>query len=165
MNSQQYSVFDASVLVLFLFAFVVIVPVHARESQQLANCQSYREEVPKYHVLRHYATDKKPGIILFVSVAPADVVRDKLVALGCKLGTDHADADNIFVHIFDSDGAAKKFNPAGEGNGRQINLSYRAFYSFSREKGPAYGQSLTWRPDRNDPNRWLTVDLGPPPNR
>ncbi len=134
-----------------------------KKPAERGDCHAYGEKVPKYDIARHYRTDLKPGLVLFVYIAPDDVARQKLIALSCKIGRDHAAEQSLFVYVFDNKEGAKRFNPQGEGNSRQINLSYRGLYGFSREPGSAYGQSLSWRPDRNEPNRWVTIDLGTPP--
>jgi hypothetical protein len=138
-------------------------PIGLQKESERGGCRGYGEKVPKYDIARHYRTDLKPGLVLFVYIAPDDVARQKLIALSCKIGKDHATEQSLFVYLFDSKRGAKRFNPQGEGNSRQINLSYRGLYGFSREPGSAYGQSLSWRPDRNEPNHWITIDLGPPP--
>lgn len=136
-----------------------------KEPMERDDCRAQHEGVPKYHVVRHYTTDLKRGLALFMDIATADVTREKLVALVCRVGTDHSQEQSLFVYIFDSKRAAKRFNPQGEGNDRQSNLEYRGLYWFSREPGKAYGQSLDWRPDRDDINSWVHIDLGPPPQK
>ena len=131
-------------------------------------CETYlKQKPPKYRLARQFHTQTNYGSALhiFVSIDQKDVTRDKLLALSCKLGIDHANEENFFVFILDTHRAAKRFNPQGEGNDRQTNLADRAFYAFSRERGDAYGQSLTWKPDRYDPDRWVNIELGRPPER
>lgn len=134
-----------------------------RDSAERDDCQADHGAVPRYRAAGRYRTDIKPGLVLFVSINPADVTRDKLIALVCKLGIDHAKEEVLRVHIFDSSRAAKKFDPLEEGNDRRTNLSYRADYSFARSAEFAHGQFLNWRPDRDDFEHWVHIDLGPPP--
>lgn len=99
---------------------------------------------------------------MFVSVDPKKVSRNNLLALSCKLGADHANEEKFFVFILDTHRAARRFNPQGEGNDRKTNLAYRGSYGFWRDNANA-GQSLGWKPDRFDPDRWIEIDLGAPP--
>lgn len=129
-------------------------------------CEAYlKREAPKYRIARqfHTHTNYESALFVFVSVNRSDVTRDKLLALSCKLGLDRANERDFFVYILDTPRAAKRFNPQGEGNDRQTNLADRGFYAFVRDSGNAYGQSLTWKPDRDDPDRWINIELGPPP--
>lgn len=137
-----------------------------------ARCEAYRDKKPpRYRVARRIirkgsansaAPTENVGE-LYVSVAPADFERDKLLSLGCQLGYQYSSQQSLFVWIFDDHHAAKHFNPQGEGNDRRTNLARRALYGFSRNPGPAFGQSLDWQPDRADPKVWVHIDLGPPP--
>jgi len=129
-------------------------------------CETYlKQKPPKYRLARQFYTHTNYGSALhtFVSIDQKDVTRNKLFALSCKLGVDHANEEDFFVYILDTPRAARRFNPQGEGNDRQTNLADRGFYAFVRDRGNAYGQSLTWKPDRDDPDRWVNIELGPPP--
>lgn len=139
--------------------------------------------VPKYRIARQFRdrTEYGSSLTILLSVDQKDVTRDNLLALSCKLGADHSNEDGFFVFILDTRRAAKRFVPLGDpGNDRQTNKAYRAFYAFSREdpqlkwptpydvyaltnpRGPS-GQSLSWKPDPSQPDRWVSIDLGPPP--
>jgi len=155
------------VLCLFLSAFADQVfaqqPGSPAKTEQ-EHCSAYlNQAVPTYRVAWHYKTTG-PGMTMYISIAPGDVTRDKLIALGCKLGRDHARGENLFVLILDSYAEAKRFCFQCEGGDRQTSFSFRAMYAFNREPGNAY-QSLSWRPDRDTLHKWEQIDLGPPPDR
>lgn len=141
-------------------------PANQEKNKESDSCEKYSADVaPRFKVVRETRKMTKSSLVLFVSVAPSDTTRNRLVALSCELGRKYAAEENVFVWILDSKRAAKRFNPLGAGTSGQTYLSYRGLYGFSREPGSAYGQSLSWKPDRNDPNHWVEIDLGPPPKR
>lgn len=120
------------------------------------SCEEFENsKLPKFKVVREYPTDVMPGIVLRVLLDPADVSRDKLLALACSLGRAHAEHNLLFVYFFDSKAAAKNYSP--------MNPTQRALYGFSRNAGSVPGQSLDWRPDASDRNRWIHIDMGPSP--
>jgi hypothetical protein len=136
-----------------------------QEPVETERCEVYaKQTVPKFHLAKKYRTHPKPGLVLFVSIAPSDVHQEKLLALVCKLGRDHAVEEALWVFVLDSYRAAKRFNPQGEGNDRQTALSYRAGYWFWRETGKD-AHSLDWWPDPYDRSRSIHIDLGNPPRR
>lgn len=136
-----------------------------QEVVEQANCETYsRNKVPKYRVAKTIPL-AVPGLDLYVSVAPPDFERDKLLTLSCTLGKLYADKDMLFVWIFDNRHAARQFDAQGEGNDRRTNLSRRARYSFSRVQNHVLGQSLDLWLDPVDHPRPIHIDLGPPPPR
>jgi len=140
------------------------VAVSQSQSGQQASCSEARGvKVPKFRVARKFRGDVRPGLFLYISLSPSDFSPDKLIALACKLGEDHAAEESLFVWIFDSYRAAKRFDLVRGGPDRATNFAYRGGYSFSRRQGAAYGQSLDWRPDPNDLHRSERIDLGSPP--
>lgn len=155
--------------VLLIFSFVGF-PLSGNQSKDHGKskdqetCQSYLNvRMPNYKIARLIRGDTGPVLDVYVAMKPRDIIREKLLVIGCKLGMKYAKEQTLFVYVFDDPRAAKRFNPQGEGNDRATNLSYRAVYSFSREPGYGYGQSLAWKPDRNDPDHWVNIDLGGPP--
>lgn len=121
------------------------------------------ERPPDFRVAKEFRGDVRPALFLYISVVPSAISRDGLIALACKLGMDHAGEERVFVWILDNHRAAKRFDHVKGGPDLETNLAFRARYSFSRDPKAGYGQSLTWRPDRNDFNRLEKINLGPPP--
>lgn len=141
-------------------------PANQERDKESDSCEAYlKSKAPKHRIARqiHTHTNHASALTMHVSIDQKDVTRDKLIALSCQLGVDHASEEHFFLFILDTFRAAKRFNPLGAGTSGQTNLSYRGLYGFSREPGSAYGQSLAWKPDRNDPNHWVEINLGPPP--
>jgi hypothetical protein len=134
-----------------------------QHSNESATCDSYLNQgVPKFHVERKFRTDLRPGLVLFVSVAPSDIHRERLLILSCPLGRKHAAESALYVWIFDSRAGGQRYNSGGEGNDEETTRSRRGLYGFSREGGKG-NQSLDWWPDRSAQDRLVHVDLGEPP--
>lgn len=146
----------------------ILLMLPSQSSQEIRSketCQSdQKHAAPRYRVAKKYRTDLKPGLVMFVSVAPSEIDRDKLIALACELGRKYLNEDRLSVWILDSYRAARRFHPQGEGNDRQTNLSRRALFGFSRENGDGE-QSLEWWPDPIDRNRRVHIDLGDAPRK
>lgn len=137
-----------------------------QRTQERADCSAYvGRKIPTFRVAKKSRTDKGRALVLSISLAPSDVDREKLIALACKLGRDHAAEEGLFVWILDSYRAAKRYSPQGEGNDRQTELAYRGSCGFTRDPQAGYGQTLAWWPDPYDRNRFVHIDLGPPPLR
>lgn len=153
-------------VLLFLFALTFAFPVLGQTAIEQATCEHFSSAmVPTFKIVRSTRKTTRSSLVLFVSVAPADMTRDHIVALSCRLGKRYSSEQNLFVWIFDSRRAAMRFNPQGEGNDRQTNLAYRALYGFSRQPGAKYGQTIDWRPNAQEVSRWVHIDLGLPPDR
>jgi len=130
------------------------------------DCRNYLSvKIPKFNVVRAMRADLRPALELYISVAPAEIDHDQMLALACHLGTIHAVEEALFFWICDTKSAAKHFEPGGaESSGSENDkLSCRVSYSFTRYPQDGYGQLFDWRPERSDPKRWVLVDLGPPP--
>jgi hypothetical protein len=140
--------------------------VFLRAGQQTSekdSCDKYANKAaPNFRVARKVKPDEKTGLELSISLEMRDFMRDKLVTLACKLGKDHADEQALFVWVLDDYQAAKDYTAGPIANGENNNLSFRAVYRFSREKGSEI-QTLTWWPDPTDRDHSLQVDLGSPP--
>jgi hypothetical protein len=121
--------------------------------------RALKKTSPKFRIARRSQNAARHALVLWVSVAPHDVAEDKLLSLGCKLGSDYANEQVLVVWIFDTDAAAKRFNPQGEGNDAATSLALRGSYYFSRENKD---QSLGWFPDPRDHSRHIEIKLGPP---
>jgi hypothetical protein len=129
------------------------------------DCKGYLHNVvPKYRVARKAKPDEKTGLELSISISLTDFSRVKLVALVCSLGREHADEQALYVWILDDYRAAKDFTAGPIANGENNNLSLRAIYRFSREKGNEI-HTVTWWPDPTDRDRSVQIDLGQPPQR
>lgn len=152
-------------LALMLF-LTFSTPSGAQITSEMDTCEKYPPEIaPKFRIVRETRKMTESSLVLFVSVARGGATRNHLVALSCQLGRKYSSEENLFVWILNSERAAKKFNPQGEGNDRQTNVAYLGLYGFSRETKHAYGQSLDWRPDSLHPDRLVHIGLGPPPER
>ena len=165
--AQRFFHVEALWVAFAAIAFVLAVPSGgaAQKVEEKDYCERYlKHEVPRFRVARKHRTEIKPGLVLFVSIAPSDVERDKLVALACKLGRDYANEEALYVWILDSYKAARRYSPQGEGNDRTTNLSFRASYGFFCDSGKCE-HSLDWWPDPLDRSRWVHIDLGEPPER
>lgn len=154
-------IISAVVLVLMIAgAFPGVSPGLAPQNGEKDTCDSFlKQEVPAFRIAKRYRTDLKLGIVLQISVAPSDIERDKLLALACKLGRKYGDKKSVYVWVCDSFQAAKRYNPQSEGNDSETMHSCRARYGLivgTRE------ESLDWRPDRNNPGRWIHIDLSRP---
>jgi hypothetical protein len=151
------------VSLVMIFSAMCTPDLWARQESKGDGCKAYFDRsVPKFREGRRYRTSGGSGsLVIYVALAPFDVDQEKLLALTCKLAKDHANEEAIFVYVFDTHRAAMHFNPQGEGNTRETNLSFRARYAFFRDNGG--GQGLDWRPDPNDVDRWTHIDLGEPP--
>jgi hypothetical protein len=125
-------------------------------------CEQGSSKVPKFRVVRKRRPFSKPGLELFVRISPSEVDRDKLIALSCHLGREYAREEMLNVWILDSERAAKRYNPQGEGNDEATASSFRAFYGFHHESASG-SQSLEWKPDPNNRNRLIHIDLGAAP--
>jgi hypothetical protein len=170
-NNSARAIFSTTVLWICLCCCALLVA--AQEKAQTQNkerdtCTNYLgREGPKYRIARKFHTETNYGSALhiYLSINEKDVTRDNLLTLGCKLGIAYANEGSLFVRILDTRRAAKRFVPLGDpGNDRQTNMSYRGFYAFWRGKDGS-GQSLDWKPNRDDPNQWVDIDLGLPPQR
>lgn len=129
------------------------------------SCERLRSQpVPKFRIARKEKLGLKPGLVLYVSISPSDRDRDKLIAVSCQLGRQYATEDRLFVWILDSNRAAKRYNPQGDGNDRATNSSYIGVYSFLRDDA-AGNQTLDWRSDPRNRDRLDHIDLGPPPDK
>ena len=138
----------------------------AQITSEKDTCEKYpRDAAPKFKVVRRTRKLAASSLVLFVSAAPRDATRDRLVALSCALGRKYSSEERLFAWILATERAAKRFHPQGEGNDRQTNLAYLGLYGFSREPGDAYGQSLDWKPNPLQPEHLVHIDLGPPPER
>lgn len=155
------------IVVLLWTQVCMVAPLlKAQTSSETDTCQKYLPSIiPKFKIVRETRKMTKSSLVLFVSVLPSDATRNRLIAVSCQLGKKYASEQNLFVWILDSERAAKKFNPQGEGNDTETNLAYLGLYGFSREPGKAHGQSLEWKPDPLNFKRLVHIDLGPPPKR
>jgi hypothetical protein len=128
---------------------------------KLMSCDDYsKQKVPKFRIARRFRNDVMHSVTLFISVAPRDISQDTLLTLGCSLGKTYSRNQTLFIWILDDFGAAKRFNPQGEGNDSATNLAFRASYSFSRERNE---QSLSWLPNRGSYGGAVEISLGSPP--
>jgi hypothetical protein len=129
------------------------------------SCERLQSQpVPKFRFARKNKLGLKPGLVLYVSISLSDRYRDKLIAVSCQLGRKYATEESLFVWILDSNRAAKRYNPQGEGNDRETNSVYVGLYAFVREDG-AGNQALDWRSDPSNRDRLDHIDLGPPPDK
>lgn len=133
-----------------------------RETQKESCANFASAPIPTYHLVREWRTDVEPMPVLFVSVKPRDVSRGSIIALACRIGAEHSSEQALDLYILDNLRAAKLFTPAYEGNSSKTERAHRATYEFSRTTD---SQFLDWRPDPNDPSRWIHINLGLPPKR
>jgi hypothetical protein len=146
-----------------VFALRTTPAFKAQVLTEKESCESYlSHEIPRFKLIRKSRPYSKPGLQLFVSISPSNVDRDKLIAMSCRLGKQYAHEHALSVWILDSDRAAKRYNPQGEGNDRVTASSFRALYGFDRENGTG-SQSLEWRPDPDNKARLIHIDLGKAP--
>jgi hypothetical protein len=145
---------------------VALAASRSQLMSESAQCKDYLSwKIPRFRVARKDISEDGSAVVLYISIAPSYIDREDLITLGCALGRQYADRDSLRVHIMDSYRAAKRFNPQGEGNDRQTNLSNRASYGFGRDThGGTSGQYLDWRPSADEPG-WNHIDLGPSPVR
>ena len=163
------NIIDA-VSILMSVAFTALIPGAAKAQTtsptETDKCEKYRSQsVPRFKVVRKTRIGSGSALLLFVTIAPVGVDRNRLIALSCQLGIDHSVENELFVWILDNERAAKHYNPQGEGNDRATASAVVGLYGFSRRQGgPAYGQSLEWRPNRAN-RQVIHIDLGPPPEK
>lgn len=157
-------VFEFAVELIFSFEFgLALCPYCAAQQREVQRDDCSRSAglpVPSYHLAREWRGDIKPLLVLFISVNTRDVNQDGLVALACAVGKKYAAEQNLSAWILDNSHAAKIYNPAHEGNTAEAERSLRATYGFSRKD---HSQTLDWRPDPKQPNKWIHIDLGRPP--
>jgi hypothetical protein len=116
-----------------------------------------------FQVAGRSGTTLTPSLTLYVSVASLDFDREKLIALGCKLGRDHRRDNQLWVWIFDSYRAAKWRSTPRKGSNPEADRARIAIYSFGRATDD-YGQYLRL-PDPARPNEYIRIDLGGPPTK
>jgi hypothetical protein len=152
-------------LIVVSFCSTFLPKLRAREGSTGDGCKKYvGVNVPKFRKGRTSRVSGGSGaLVMYVAIAPGDFDENKILSLVCSIAREHANEEALFVYVFDTYRAAMHFNPAGEGNTREANRSFRARYGFFRDKKG--GQGLTWRPDAKDYNRWDHIDLGEPPER
>ena len=162
---MRRAIFQLVIAVLALYIFDPRALARQR-AEERADCDAYSgKQVPAFRVGKEFRTDKGGFLVLSISVRPSDVDREKLIALACKIGRDHAEEDGVIVWILDSYKAAKRYSPLAGENERQTNLAYVGSCGFSRDPRARPEQSLDWWPDTNDRTRSVHIDLGPPPPR
>jgi hypothetical protein len=124
---------------ILLFAPITLLGcLHAAASES-APCDGYlREKAPKFRLVRQIQNESMRFEVLFISVAPGDITQGKLLTLSCSLARTYAMKQTLVVWMLDNYGAAKRFNPQGEGNNSAIVSALRASYSFSRERNDQY---------------------------
>jgi hypothetical protein len=127
-------------------------------------CEPYYDRASsRFRIARHYELHAGGGgLAIFVSISPADFEQDNVVALVCKMAREHSSEPSLFIRVFDSYAAARRYNILGEGNDKKTNWSYRAMYGCAEDHG-VVRQSLIWRPDPKNFDRWVTIDLGERP--
>lgn len=149
------------VLAAILMFFCLVATASPAAQPQATNdgCMPYYDRpVPKFHVGRQYRiTAGTGGLVIDISMAPADFDKDKVLAVVCRIARVHPNEAGLFVHVFDSERAAKRYNPTG-GNDKQTTFSYRAVYDYADTRH--LEQAFSWRPDPQDLTRWVPVDLG-----
>jgi len=118
------------------------------------------EKPPKFRVARLFRNDSIGGTSLYISVSPADISQDKLMALGCSLGKAYAKDRGFTAWIFDSYRTARHYDPIGESKYAWTRSALRASYGFDRDKN---NQGFGWQPDPKDRSSWIEFDLGPLP--
>jgi hypothetical protein len=93
--------------------------------------------------------------ILWISFEPGNFVRDQMIMLAHQLNQDFRDEPRIFVVIFDSEIAARNYNPAG-GSYEVSKKLERGEYSLDRINGREYIQFST---ARGKPITEVRIDL------
>jgi hypothetical protein len=158
----------AKLIVAFAITFLgpTLTPLARAQTLEVKDsCERFRSQpVPKFRIARKNKLGLKPGLVLYVSISPSDRDRDKLIAVSSQLGRKYATEESLFVWILDSNRAAKRYNPQGEGNDRATNSAYVGLYAFVRDDG-AGNQSLDWRSDPSNRGRLAHIDLGLPPDK
>jgi hypothetical protein len=127
------------------------------------NCASYgTARVPKYRVAKTWVTEANDMLVIRVSLDAKDLNQGNLLALVCRLGTQHPGHEALWVQVFDSYAAAREYNELQEGISAKTRRSLRASYGYDRRKAT---HDLEWRPDPNDEKGWIKISLGKPPER
>lgn len=152
---------QTTALPLSLIFAVLTCSAQAHSQAKGDGCAPYYDRAaPSFRIARHYELHAGGGgLAIFLSISPADFEQDNVLALVCQMAREHSSEPSLFVRVFDSYAAAKRYNILGEGNDRRTNWSYRALYGYAEDHG-VVRQSLDWRPDPKDFDRWVTIDLG-----
>jgi hypothetical protein len=129
-------------------------------------CANYTSaKVPKFKIVRRYRSPIAPALKLYVTVPPTESDRSNLLALSCKIGRDFAAEDTLFVLLFDTERAARRWVSYGDpGNDRATEASYLGMYSFSRGRD-SNRQALDLKIRKDNSESVIEIDLGPPPQR
>jgi hypothetical protein len=143
----------------------LILPGGVQQATEKDDCGKYEKKaVPSYRVARKVKPDESTGLELSISLDSSEFIYEKLVTLACRIGKDHVEEHALYVWILDDYRAAKDYSAGPIANGPNNNLSFRAVYRFSREKGNEI-QTLTWWPDPADRDHGILIDLGVPPHK
>lgn len=124
-------------------------------------CRAHiNDPVPKYKIERTLKIKSTHLIYLFIAIAPDDLKRDSLIALGCTVGRKYHDWDSVSAEIFTSSHSALNFHlPQGEGNALDDIRDHKARYICNRSGDPS-GQQVMYNDDPNSPYMTVVVNLG-----
>ena len=150
---------------LFVMAAALLPLTTVAESPVSDSCDAHRNDgVPPFHVRyrREWTYNGVRAMTMNLSLKPAGITQNGLIATACKLARDHADKDVLVLWVLDNDSAARRFRLTGQGISGS-GFVVRASYSYDRRDN---SQGLTWTPNVHNPATSIKVALGnPPPER
>ena len=148
---------------LFLVLAAVLSPLTTvAESPVSDSCDAHRnDKVPPFHVRyrREWTYNGVSAMTMNLSLKPADITQNGLIATVCKVARDHANKDVLVLWVLDKDSEARRFRVTGQGISGS-GFVVRASYSYDRRDN---SQDLTWTPDVHNPSASIKVALGPAP--
>ncbi len=98
-------------------------------------------------------------VYLDISVGPQDFIRDRMISLARQLNRDYVDEPRLSAVIFDSERAARNYNPIGAGYEFYKKLERGAYY-LDRVKGVEF---IHFSTRRGKPADEIKINLGPEP--
>jgi hypothetical protein len=95
-------------------------------------------------------------------ISPSDATKENLLALSYHIGRTHSIEQSLFVWIFDTTRAAKRYNTTAEGNDSGTNASLLGMYGFVRNEPKLH--ALTWFSNPTNHYDKVEIQLGPIPD-